>query len=122
MGLQLIVNGDTLYGWIQFDLSASGDSIVIKDFAYNDVPGESIQTGQSVGLEKINLKDISIYGFNREVRISGSKGTATIFNLQGQQVHQSRLTGNNNISLDKGIYMVRVISDGRSVTKKVYLN
>ncbi|MCH7534258.1 MAG: T9SS type A sorting domain-containing protein, partial [Bacteroidetes bacterium] len=32
------------------------------------------------------------------------------------------LTGNNTISLDKGIYLVRVMEDGRSVTKKVYLN
>ncbi|MCH7534480.1 MAG: T9SS type A sorting domain-containing protein [Bacteroidetes bacterium] len=37
-------------------------------------------------------------------------------------VHQSKLTGKTSISLDKGMYLVRVTSNGRSVTKKVYLN
>ncbi|MCH7534985.1 MAG: T9SS type A sorting domain-containing protein [Bacteroidetes bacterium] len=30
--------------------------------------------------------------------------------------------GKTSISLDKGIYLVRVTDDGRSVTKKVYLH
>ncbi|MCH7534750.1 MAG: T9SS type A sorting domain-containing protein, partial [Bacteroidetes bacterium] len=58
---------------------------------------------------------------NNTITIKG-KGIATIFNLQGQRVHQSKLTGNNTISLDKGIYLVRVTSDGRNITKKVYLH
>ncbi|MCH7534951.1 MAG: T9SS type A sorting domain-containing protein [Bacteroidetes bacterium] len=60
---------------------------------------------------------------NNSITIQG-KGTASIFNLQGQRVHQSKLLGKTSISLDKGIYLVRVSASGggRSVTKKVYLN
>ncbi|MCH7534283.1 MAG: T9SS type A sorting domain-containing protein [Bacteroidetes bacterium] len=50
------------------------------------------------------------------------KGTATIYNLKGQIVHQSRLTGRNTISLEKGIYLVRVTDGNKGITKKVYLN
>ncbi|MCH7534452.1 MAG: T9SS type A sorting domain-containing protein [Bacteroidetes bacterium] len=58
---------------------------------------------------------------NNTITIKGI-GTATIYNLQGQRVHQSKLTGKTSISLGKGIYLVKVRSEGRSVTKKVYLN
>ncbi|MCH7535026.1 MAG: T9SS type A sorting domain-containing protein, partial [Bacteroidetes bacterium] len=46
----------------------------------------------------------------------------SIYNLQGQRVHQSKLTGKTSISLDKGIYLVRVIDGKRGIIKKVYLN
>ncbi|MCH7535028.1 MAG: T9SS type A sorting domain-containing protein [Bacteroidetes bacterium] len=86
-----------------------------------------------LGIEDNLLNQPSITSHNNTITIKG-KGTATIFNLQGQRVHQSKLTGNNTISLDRGIYLVRVTltaekagsEDYRgaipSVTKKVYLN
>ncbi|MCH7534950.1 MAG: T9SS type A sorting domain-containing protein, partial [Bacteroidetes bacterium] len=77
----------------------------------------------TVGIEDNELNQPSITSYRNTIQIKG-KGTATIFNLQGQRVHHSKLTGKHNISLDKGIYLVRVSASGggRSVTKKVYLN
>ncbi|MCH7535071.1 MAG: T9SS type A sorting domain-containing protein, partial [Bacteroidetes bacterium] len=75
----------------------------------------------TVGIENNENNQPSITTNNKTIIIRG-RGTATIYNLQGQRVHQSRLTGKTSISLDKGIYLVRVTSEGRSVTKKVYLN
>ncbi|MCH7536060.1 MAG: leucine-rich repeat domain-containing protein, partial [Bacteroidetes bacterium] len=76
----------------------------------------------TLGIEDNLQYQPSITSYNNAITIKG-KGTATIYNLQGQRVHQSKLTGNNTISLDKGIYLVRVSASGggRSVTKKVYL-
>ncbi|MCH7534543.1 MAG: T9SS type A sorting domain-containing protein [Bacteroidetes bacterium] len=79
----------------------------------------------------INMKSNAtvIYSSRNNVTINANQGEVIIFNLQGQRVHKSKLTGNNTISLDKGIYLVRVTltagqagSDGRSFTKKVYLS
>ena len=75
----------------------------------------------TVGIEDNQLNQPLITTANNTITIRG-KGTTSIFNLQGQRVHQSKLTGQHIISLDNGIYLVRVISEGRSVTKKVYLN
>ncbi|MCH7534453.1 MAG: T9SS type A sorting domain-containing protein [Bacteroidetes bacterium] len=74
-----------------------------------------------LGIEDNELDQVSITTYYNTITIK-AKGTATIYNLQGQRVHQSKLTGNNIISLDKGIYLVKVRSEGRSVTKKVYLS
>ncbi|MCH7535763.1 MAG: T9SS type A sorting domain-containing protein [Bacteroidetes bacterium] len=69
--------------------------------------------------EELDKSSISLYRNTISIK---ANGTVTIFNLTGQRVHQSRLTGQTSISLDKGIYLVRVTDGGRSVTKKVYLN
>ncbi|MCH7535204.1 MAG: T9SS type A sorting domain-containing protein, partial [Bacteroidetes bacterium] len=75
----------------------------------------------TVGIKDNEPNQPIITTANNTITIEG-KGTATIFNLQGQRVHQSKLTGKTSISLNKGIYLVRVTKDGKSVTKKVYLN
>lgn len=74
-----------------------------------------------VGINDIEFNQASIISFGNTITIKG-KGTATIYNLQGQRVHHSKLTGNTSISLDRGIYLVRVMDNGSSVTKKVYLH
>ncbi|NQY10417.1 MAG: T9SS type A sorting domain-containing protein [Flavobacteriales bacterium] len=44
-------------------------------------------------------------------------------NQLGQQVHQEKLNGKTNIKVNKrGVYLVRVTCNKRSITKKVYLN
>ncbi|MCH7534623.1 MAG: T9SS type A sorting domain-containing protein, partial [Bacteroidetes bacterium] len=75
----------------------------------------------TVGIEDNTLNQPIITTHNNTITIKG-QGTTNIFNLQGQRVHQSKFTGESTISLDKGIYLVRVTDSGRSVTKKVYLN
>ncbi|MCH7535027.1 MAG: T9SS type A sorting domain-containing protein [Bacteroidetes bacterium] len=75
----------------------------------------------TVGIEENEINQPSITSYNNTITIKG-KGTTSIYNLRGQRVHQSKLTGKKTISLGRGIYLVRVISEGRSVTKKIYLN
>ena len=128
IGVKFNISGNNHYGWILVDVSSIADSLTVKSYAYNDVPDQLIKAGQTVGIEDQSLNNVSIYGFNNQIYISGTEGTATVFNLQGQRVHQSKLTGKTSISLDKGIYLVRVSTSGGdyrgailSVTKKVYL-
>lgn len=62
LGLRLIQNTDTLYGWVRMDVflldslvnnQYTRDSVVIKDFAYNTVPGEMIIAGDTGGITGI---------------------------------------------------------------------
>ncbi|MCH7534451.1 MAG: T9SS type A sorting domain-containing protein [Bacteroidetes bacterium] len=89
--------------------------------AYKDATA-SFSNDCALGIKESSINQISITSYNKTITIKG-KGTATIYNLLGQRVHQSKLTGKTSISLDKGIYLVRVSSSGggTSVTKKVYL-
>ncbi|MCH7534624.1 MAG: T9SS type A sorting domain-containing protein [Bacteroidetes bacterium] len=75
----------------------------------------------TVGIADTPSNQPSITSYSTTITIKG-QGTTTIFNLRGQRVHYSKLTGKASISLDRGIYLVRVTSEGKSVTKKVYLN
>ena len=82
-----------------------------------------------VGIEDNKQIQPTITTNNNTITIAGAEGTVGIYNLLGQRVHQSKLTGKTSIALDKGIYLVRVTlpagqtgSRGRSVTRKVYLH
>ena len=74
----------------------------------------------TLGIEDIQPKQLTITSRNKTITIQG-KGTATIYNLVGQRVHESNLTGSVSISLDKGIFLVSVIDEGKRFVKKVYL-
>ncbi|MCH7535538.1 MAG: hypothetical protein IH948_07305 [Bacteroidetes bacterium] len=99
---------------------------------YKD-PGAVFSLDCAVGIEDNPKDQPSISSYNNAIILKG-RGTATIFNLQGQRVHHSRLTGKTSISLDRGIYLVRVtLTAGKagsedyrgaipSFTKKVYLH
>ena len=74
-----------------------------------------------IGIGDKQLTRPTITTFNSTIRVQ-AQGTATIFNLLGQQVHKEELNSSTFITLKGGIYLVRVESDGNSFTKKVYLN
>ena len=122
--LQLVVNSDTMYGWVLLNLSADISTFTVKEYAYSDVPNEPIKAGQvnTTGIESRDDNKASIYGFNRQIHISGTKGTATIYNMTGQRVHRSQLSGKETITLNSGVYLVKVANGKNSTTKKVILN
>ncbi|NQY10294.1 MAG: leucine-rich repeat domain-containing protein [Flavobacteriales bacterium] len=74
----------------------------------------------TLGIENNHSIQPSITSYDKTIAIKGN-GTATIFNLQGQRVYHSKLFGNTFITLDKGIYLVRVTDEGKNYTKKVYI-
>ncbi|MCH7535789.1 MAG: T9SS type A sorting domain-containing protein [Bacteroidetes bacterium] len=126
VGLKFRIDSNIHYGWVQLDVLYGVSGLFIKSYAYNDVPNQSIMAGQTetVSLEDNILEDVSIYGYNNQVSISGvTKGTVTIYDLMGQEMQQAKLNGNTSIRMNKrGIYLVKVNSEGKSISKKVYLN
>ncbi|MCH7534486.1 MAG: leucine-rich repeat domain-containing protein, partial [Bacteroidetes bacterium] len=75
----------------------------------------------TVGIKDNEPSQPTITTANNTITIEGN-GTASIYNLRGQRIHHSKLTGKNTIFLEKGIYLVRVQDGNRGITKKVYVN
>lgn len=45
MGVRVVANSDTLYGWIRLDVSGGVTSYTVKDYAYQSCPGIPIKAG-----------------------------------------------------------------------------
>ncbi|MCH7535100.1 MAG: hypothetical protein IH948_05055 [Bacteroidetes bacterium] len=54
----------------------------------------------TVGINEALSSQVSITSFRNTIQIKG-KGTATIYNLTGQRVHQTKLSSKTSVSLDK---------------------
>jgi hypothetical protein len=62
LGVKFNVGSNTFFGWIRLDVSSTGNSATVIDYAYNTVVGQSINTcdvGSSLGIETMNLTDQS---------------------------------------------------------------
>ncbi|NQY08774.1 MAG: T9SS type A sorting domain-containing protein [Flavobacteriales bacterium] len=96
------------------DVEWSKDNWIKKD------SWASFSNNCTLGITDIQINQPSITTMYNAITISG-RGTASIYNLKGQRVHHSKLNGKSSISLNKGMYLVSVVNQGRSTTKKVYL-
>ncbi|NQY08424.1 MAG: T9SS type A sorting domain-containing protein [Flavobacteriales bacterium] len=121
-------------GFTYTDVDANGMLISVVDVDGVPTIGGSPQTTgdskddntQNVDCDGVSISEnsasqTSITAFNNTVQIQAN-GTVSIYNLTGLQVYQSNLNGSTSISLDKGVYLVRVTTESGTTTKKVYLN
>ncbi len=91
--------------------------------------------GGGVGIDKINLSDVVIYmtpnpakdmvQFSLEDNFAG-KATYTIYNSAGQLVNESIMRGQKEIlntsKMDRGVYQVKFIINGKTIVKKLVLS
>jgi hypothetical protein len=49
LGLKLMINSNTHYGWARFSFYAPANSFTFKDYAYNAIPNQQILAGQGCG-------------------------------------------------------------------------
>ena len=74
------------------------------------------------GINEIAKEDL-IRVQRNSISIKASNGVVEVYSLTGQRVHRSSLNnGKNSISLNQGIYIVRVTSKGKQFNKKVYIS
>jgi len=73
----------------------------------------------ALGIEDNTLNKPTITTSNNIITIFGL-GTATIYNLQGQVIASSNLPTSIEVN-GSGIYLVKVESEGKSITQKIYL-
>lgn len=77
----------------------------------------------STGIKEDESKDINIWNNNALINIEGKNITnVVIYNMLGHKVVESTITGNSfSQKLHAGIYIVKVISEGKNHVKKVIL-
>lgn len=114
------------YGWIRVsDIPAEGNTITIKDYAYNTVADQEILAGQmTVGVAE-NEMNVGIFAADRKLNVNTNvNGTLNVLNAVGQNVVSQQITENTVIDMNgfsAGIYTVQFESNGKFVTKKVSL-
>lgn len=79
-----------------------------------------------VGMEDNILEDIKIYSYNKKIKVEiplEIDGQIQIVNLMGQIIKEvSARSGSQEISIEKtGYYLVRIIGNNRSISRKVFI-
>ena len=98
IGLKLITNGHTYYGWLRlsvnkhlFSSSSGSASFTIKDYAYNSVPDQAILAGQStVNYAAVSAITATPYCAGNNVSVTYiTHGTFNISNIFTAQLSDS---------------------------------
>jgi hypothetical protein len=143
LGLRLIQNTDTLYGWARMDVflldsfvnnQFTRDSVVIKDYAYNTVPGQKIIAGDTAsvvgGVQEIVSSNIFISPnpANDYITVQCAGGDLkvaliTIRDFAGKEVVTHTLINSSAVeinvaSLPEGVYFIEVKNDTENLVKK----
>ena len=128
IGVEFRIDSKIHYGWIQIQMADTVGGATILDFAYEDQEGVGIAAGDkggSAGIEDRSQKN-TVHSYGRDVHINTtSKGTATVYNLAGQEVASQTLKGGANrlnVKGDVGIYVVRITQNGNTENHRVYLS
>lgn len=80
---------------------------------------DAVLLGVGTDTKQINIDDNSIYSYGKTIVINGI-GNVTIYNLTGNEVLSSKITGKLETSLNQGLYIVRFIdNNGKVVSGKV---
>ncbi len=119
LGLKLIVDTNTHYGWARFDILESSASFTVKDYAFQSTPNTCIQAGQtSLGLNEIlTNNNFSVFpnpcisSTIIHTKENLNNATMTIFNAFGQTLKQINNISGQTISLNRenlpsGIYFI----------------
>lgn len=112
LGLKLVVGADTYYGWARLDVDSSANFIRVKDYAFKNIPDQSINAGEfnipAGTISGLTVADIAENSNGSDLQVSFNKAAdeakidsyrvivvpsaeATAFNLDSAE---SVLTGN----------------------------
>lgn len=77
-GLKLNVSGKTYYGWVRLDVAAQYNSFTVKDYAYQDCVGLTINAGDPGNVAadiaiNVNASDVADIGSASDLQISFTK-------------------------------------------------
>ncbi|NQY11464.1 MAG: T9SS type A sorting domain-containing protein [Flavobacteriales bacterium] len=130
IGVKFKIGADYYNGWVQVSLNQTASEIIIHDYAYESYLGYGIEAGRTIatGIEQRN-SEANVYAFGRDINVmlgrAATTGKISVYDMTGKRVHQSNLSkGNNRINVkgSKGIYVVKITSNGRTTTQKVHLD
>lgn len=132
IGLKFISNGELHYGWIRIGIPADNQSCIVKDFAYNSVPGIGIKAGetspQSIHKQADNIKMIlsnnnvlSIY----KPKEDNNDYVCKVYFLMGNLILSQNFTGNvcqcNLMNFNNRVIFVIIQSKDEVVCRKTFI-
>jgi hypothetical protein len=133
LGLQFVVGGNTHYGWARLDCNAIGDSVVVKDYAFDATPNTGIMTGNmGASLTETQIENLVkfVNQANNSVKVvvngNLTNGVVSVISSTGQVVSTDVIKDKtffvdmNNLS--SGIYMVNVTFIEGATTKKIIVH
>jgi hypothetical protein len=133
LGLKFVVGANTHYGWARLDSYAIGDSVVVKDYAFDATPNVGIMTGaMGASLTETQVENLVkfINKSNNSVQVvlngNLTNGVVSVVSSTGQVVSTDAITEKtfsvdmNNLS--SGIYMVNVTFNEGATTKKIIVH
>jgi hypothetical protein len=137
LGLRFDIAGATHYGWARLSVP-SATSFILRDYAYNSVPGEGILAGDmgsiTTGITSTALRgmQVSPNPFSSALSISlptGTTGTVLfrVLSLTGQELLTRTFAATNGpsaitldlASLAPGTYLLEMHMDGERMVRKV---
>jgi hypothetical protein len=130
LGLRFKIGSDTHYGWARMSVGSSGDTWVIKDYAYNATPDESINAGQkTLAIGNNELAKVKIVSLNKSIGLYNlpERTQYNVFSLTGQLVLKGDTTGHSYVveanTVSKGIYVIELIDSSTNAVmrKKIIL-
>ena len=133
LGLKFVVGANTHYGWARLDSYAIGDSVVVKDYAFEATPNVGILTGNmgasltETQVENL-IKFVNQANNTVQVVVNGNltNGVVSVVSSTGQVVSTDAITEKtfsvDMNSLSSGIYMVNVTFNEGATTKKIIVH
>jgi hypothetical protein len=133
LGLKFVVGGNTHYGWARLDSYAIGDSVVVKDYAFEATPNVGILTGaMGASLTETQIENLVKFvnqaNNTVQVVVNGNltNGVVSVVSSTGQVVSTDNITAKtfsvDMNSLSSGIYMVNVTFNEGATTKKIIVH
>ena len=124
------------YGWLRCDVKSKGDTLIIKDYAYETKCNVGIFAGDTIGdttavdIMENTLANVNIYSYKNDVIVNvGALQDYTeivITDLNGKIIYSNYLMYNTNkITLDDsliGYYIVKITSENKQFAKMIFIN
>lgn len=129
LGLKLIKNGITYFGWVSIDIAPHSTYFKMKDYAYNNARLYSGSTISNVNESLIRKSKFDIFDFSSEIIVKSTNNlqiiNAKIYNQNSQEM--SNVFKNNEIKLDKnkykeGMYFIVIKTNEGVNTLKIIVN
>lgn len=129
LGLKLNVSGNTHYGWVRMDMAANGQTVVIKDMAYNSTANGAITAGQGIGLDKYAEIANSVWvdgeRIYADILAEYDNASISLIDITGKQVANFELTNAKQdfdvSDMAAGTYVLSITVDKDVINKKVVL-
>ena len=128
VGLKIVKNGYSYYGWLRIDVASDGSWVKLKDYAYG---GPGILAGQVVSnIDNQNVgSQLSTRNSESEITITSKSNlkiiSASLFNSI-RQITELQVNGNQvkvlKSHLPAGLYLVRLNTSDGNCTVKVLIN